>query len=85
MVQVVPFVLMFLDIEVFFPRRLEPSTGGNKSVGSVSGGLICQLFLSSMTLNWMYVCLEVSVSVPVPTLDFDISYSSAILFDDVLI
>ena len=25
------------------------------------------------------------VSVPVPTLDFDISYSSAILFDDVLI
>ena len=52
---------MFLDIEVFFPRRLEPSTGGNKSVGSVSGGLMCHLFLSSMTLNWMYVCLEVSV------------------------
>ena len=52
---------MFLDIEVFFPRRLEPSAGGNKSVGSVSGGLMCHLFLSSMTLNWMYICLEVSV------------------------
>ena len=32
------------------------------------------------------VCLFRGLSsVPVPTLDFDISYSSAILFDDVLI
>ena len=52
---------MFLDIEVFFPRHLEPSAGGNKSVGSVSGGLICHLFLSSMTLNWISICWEVSV------------------------
>ena len=82
MVQVVPFVLMFLDIEVFFPRRLEPSAGGNKSVGSVSGGLICHLFpvLHDIKLD---VCLFRGFScVPVPALDFRVSFSSAMLFDD---